>query len=121
MSSCLAIPMKQFFSQYLPVQKGLAANTVAAYRDAIKLLLCYAADTRKKSVEELTVEDLDEALVLAYLDHLETVRKCSARTAMLAWRPSAPSSPSCARRSFLAAAVPDDPCDSRETPPSTKR
>ena len=80
MSSCLPKPMKQFFSQYLPVQKGLAANTVAAYRDAIKLLLCYAADRRKRSVEELTVEDLDEALVLAYLDYLETVRGCSART-----------------------------------------
>jgi site-specific recombinase XerD len=80
MSSCLAKPMKQFFSHYLPVQKGLAANTVAAYRDALKLLLCYAADMRKRSVEELSVEDLDEPLVLAYLDHLETVRGCCART-----------------------------------------
>ena len=80
MSSSLAKPMKQFFSHYLPVQKGLAANTVAAYRDALKLLLCYAADTRKRGVEELTVEDLDETLVLAYLDHLETVRGCAART-----------------------------------------
>jgi site-specific recombinase XerD len=80
MSSCLAKPIKQFFSHYLPVQKGLAANTVAAYRDALKLLLCYAADVRKRSVEELRVEDFDEPLVLAYLDHLETVRGCSART-----------------------------------------
>jgi site-specific recombinase XerD len=80
MSSSLAKPIKQFFSHYLPVQKGLAVNTVAAYRDALKLLLCYAADTRKRSVDELTVEDLDETLVLAYLDHLETARGCSART-----------------------------------------
>lgn len=80
MNTCLAKPVKRFFSDYLPVQKGLAANTVAAYRDAFKLLLCYAADTRKKAVEELAVEDLDEALVLAFLDHLETVRECSART-----------------------------------------
>jgi integrase/recombinase XerD len=80
MSSCLAKPMKKFFSHYLPVQKGLAANTVIAYRDALKLLLCYAADMRKRSVEELSVEDLDEPLVLAYLDHLETVRGCCART-----------------------------------------
>ena len=80
MKSCLAKPIKKFFSHYLPVQKGLAVNTVAAYRDALKLLLCYAADTRRKSVEELTVEDLDEALVLAHLDYLEAVRGCSART-----------------------------------------
>ena len=80
MNTPLANPVKRFFSDYLPVQKGLAANTIAAYRDTLKLLLCYAADRRKKAVEELTVEDLDEPLVLAFLDHLETDRGCSART-----------------------------------------
>ena len=92
MSPFLANPMKRFFSHYLPVQKGLAANTVLAYRDALKLLLCYAADTRKKSVEELSVEDLDEPLVLAFLDHLETVRDAAPERAMPGWRRSAPSS-----------------------------
>jgi site-specific recombinase XerD len=80
MSPFLANSMKRFFSHYLPVQKGLAANTVLAYRDALRLLLCYAADTRKQSVEELRVEDLDEPLVLAFLDHLETVRGCCVKT-----------------------------------------
>ena len=80
MNTPLANPVKRFFSDYLPVQKGLAANTIAAYRDTLKLVLCYAADRRKKAVEELTVEDLDEPLVLAFLDHLETDRGCSART-----------------------------------------
>jgi integrase/recombinase XerD len=80
MNTPLANPVKKFFSDYLPVQKGLAANTLAAYRDTLKLLLCYGADRRKKAVEELTVEDLDEPLVLAFLDHLETDRGCSART-----------------------------------------
>jgi integrase/recombinase XerD len=80
MSPFLPDSIKRFFSHYLPVQKGLATNTVLAYRDALKLLLCYAADTRKKSVEELSVQDLDEPLVLAFLDHLETVRACSSRT-----------------------------------------
>jgi site-specific recombinase XerD len=55
----LANYMKPFFSHYLPVQKGLAANTMLAYRDAIKLLLCYAADTLHKSVDELSVEDIN--------------------------------------------------------------
>ena len=80
MNTPLANPVKRFFSDYLPIQKGLAANTIMAYRDTLKLLLCYAADTRKKAVEELTVEDLDEPLVLAFLDHLEVARGCSART-----------------------------------------
>jgi site-specific recombinase XerD len=80
MSPLLANSLKRFFSHYLPVRKGLAENTVLSYRDAIKLLLCYASDTRKKSVEELSMEDLDESLVLAFLDHVETVRGCSLRT-----------------------------------------
>ena len=67
MSPYLANPLKRFFSHYLPVQKGLAGNTIFAYRDALRLLLCYAADRRHKSVEELRVEDLDEPLVLSFL------------------------------------------------------
>lgn len=72
--------IKRFLSHYLPVQKGLAANTILAYRDAIKLLLCYAADTLNKNVEDLFVEEIDESLVLDFLDHLENSRHCTART-----------------------------------------
>ena len=80
MTQTLAMFIKRFFSHYLPVQKGLSANTILAYRDAIKLLLCYAADTLKRSVEELCVEDIDESLVLGFLDHLENTRGCIPRT-----------------------------------------
>jgi len=80
MTHIIAKFIKRFFSYYLPVPKGLAANTILAYRDAIKLLLCYASDTMHKNVEELCVEDIDESLVLQFLDHLENTRTCSART-----------------------------------------
>jgi len=80
MTPLLANFIKRFFSHYLPVQKGLAANTMLAYRDAIKLLLCYSADTLKKNVEQLSVQDIDESLVLGFLDHLENTRVCSPRT-----------------------------------------
>jgi site-specific recombinase XerD len=76
----LANFIKRFFSHYLPLQKGLAANTIWAYRDAIKLLLGYASDTLRKSVEELGVEDINESLVLDFLDHLENTRGCSPRS-----------------------------------------
>jgi site-specific recombinase XerD len=80
MTHLLANFMKRFFGHYLPIQKGLAANTLLAYRDAIKLLLCFAADTLHKSADALNVEEIDEALVLAFLDHLENVRGCTPRT-----------------------------------------
>jgi site-specific recombinase XerD len=72
--------MKRFFSHYLPVQKGLALNSILAYRDAIRLLLCYAADTLRKTPDELAVEDTNVTLVLGFLDHVEQVRGCSERT-----------------------------------------
>lgn len=80
MKTMIANYMKRFFSHYLPIQKGLSVNTTLAYRDAIKLLLCYAADTLKKSVDALNVEEIEEKLVLAFLDHLEDARGCTPRT-----------------------------------------
>ena len=59
MRPMLAHFIKRFLSHYLPTQKGLAVNTIMAYRDAIKLLLGYASDTLNKNVEHLGVEDIN--------------------------------------------------------------
>jgi site-specific recombinase XerD len=72
--------IKRFFSHYLPVQKGLSVNTILAYRDAVKLLICHAADTVKIAVDELAAEDISEKIVLGFLDQLEQSRGCSTRT-----------------------------------------
>ena len=80
MNHPLATFIKRFFSHYLPVQKGLSINTVRAYRDAVKMLLGYSADTLGKPVDELAAEDLPETLVLSFLDQVEQGRGCSSRT-----------------------------------------
>ncbi|MFO7970593.1 MAG: tyrosine-type recombinase/integrase [Desulfobacterales bacterium] len=80
MTHPIATFIRRFFSHYLPVQKGLATNTILAYRDAIKMLLCYAADTLKRSVEDLCVEDIKEPVVLNFLEYVENTRSCSVRT-----------------------------------------
>ena len=72
--------MNAFFNQYLAVQKGLSFNTILSYRDAIKLLLCFAADHLKKTVDKLDIEDLDHTLILAFLNYIENERCCSATT-----------------------------------------
>ena len=86
MNHPLATYLKRFFSHYLPVQKGLSPHTLAAYRDAVKLLLCYLADTLKIAVDALSVEAITAALVADFLDHLEQMRGCrtSTRNARLA-------------------------------------
>jgi integrase/recombinase XerD len=76
----LAHWLQRFLGYYLPIHRGLTINTILAYRDTLKLLLCYAADWLKKPVDKLTVEDLDEKLILRFLDHLEKERGCTART-----------------------------------------
>ncbi len=80
MNHLLANYMKRFFSHYMPVQKGLSVNTILTYRDAIKLLLCYAEDTLGRPVDRLTVEDVTENVVIDFLDHVEQKRKCSPST-----------------------------------------
>lgn len=62
MKTMIANFIKRFFIHYLPIQKGLSINTIWAYRDTIKLLLCYAADTLGKSADELSVEEIGEPL-----------------------------------------------------------
>ena len=74
MTHAIAPLLKRFFSHYMPVQKGYSKNTVCAYRDAIKLLLCHIADTLKKSVDNLTVQDVAEihsATVRQAVEHFE--------------------------------------------------
>lgn len=80
MTHLLAKYIKRFFSHYLPISKGLADNTILAYRDAVKLLICYAADKLNKSAEDLCIEQINESLVLDYLDYLEEKRGCTPRT-----------------------------------------
>lgn len=72
--------MYSFFYQFLSDQKGLCSNSILAYRDAIKLLLCFAADSLKKAVDRLNIEELDEKLILDFLHHIEIERKCSVKT-----------------------------------------
>jgi len=72
--------IQPFFSHYLPIQRGLSINTIAAYRDAIKLLLCYVADRLKKSVDALDVENITAKVVLGFLDHVQQQRSCSDKT-----------------------------------------
>ena len=80
MSHPLAKYVKRFFDHYLPIQKGLSDNTIFAYRDAIKMLLCYAADMLRKPIDKLTIEDIREELTLGFLDHVQRDRGCSPRT-----------------------------------------
>lgn len=76
----IATYINPFFSDYLSIQRGLSENTIFAYRDSLKLLFCFAAEHYSKSVDALTVEELNEELILAFLDNIEKHRKATAKT-----------------------------------------
>ncbi len=71
----LARHLHTFFHEYLPTQRNVSPHTALAYRDAIKLLLRFAAGKLGKDVDALVLEDLGVDVVLAFLDHLERERK----------------------------------------------
>lgn len=78
--SNLSILLESFFRRHLLAQRQASPSTIAAYRDALRLLLVFAAQRAGKSTSQLFIEELDRDVVLAFLDHLEKERNNSTRT-----------------------------------------
>jgi len=78
--STLAPTLQAFFTDRLARQRHASGHTIAAYRDACKLLLAFACKRIGKPPSHLDIADLDAALIGAFLDHLEHQRGNSART-----------------------------------------
>lgn len=79
-TATLASLLQGFFTERLGRQLHASAQTVAAYRDTIKLLLIFTAEKKAKPPSRLTLEDLDAVTVGAFLDHLDTERRNSTTT-----------------------------------------
>lgn len=78
--SALAPTLEAFFTERLVNQRQASPNTIAAYRDAWRLLLVFAQERIGKEPSQLDLADLDAPLIAAFLDHLETNRHNSVRT-----------------------------------------
>ena len=79
-SSDFAQLLQQFFLERLIQQRNASPRTVAAYRDTFRLLLQFAEQRLNKPPEKLALTDVDAALVLAFLNHLETDRHNAIRS-----------------------------------------
>jgi integrase/recombinase XerD len=69
-----------FLREYLPNQREMSVQTSDTYAYAFQLLVCFAAERLKVTPSELSIEQLDATLVLAFLEHLEKTRENCART-----------------------------------------
>lgn len=72
--------LETFFTDRLHRQRNASPNTIAAYRDTFRLLLVFAQERLRKPPTALPLIELDAALVLAFLQHLEKQRRNSIRT-----------------------------------------
>jgi integrase/recombinase XerD len=76
----LAPLLEAFFTERLIGQRQASQHTVAAYRDTWRLLVGFAQRRTGRTPHQLTLEDLDAALVAAFLNYLEFERAVSIRT-----------------------------------------
>jgi integrase/recombinase XerD len=76
----LAPLLEAFFSERLQRQRRASPHTIAAYRDAFRLLLSFAEKRLAKAPSCLLLTDIDASLVAAFLDHLEAERRNTPRT-----------------------------------------
>jgi integrase/recombinase XerD len=72
--------LEAFFRKHLAAQRGASVATTSSYRDALKLFLTFVSAQTKKHPCQLRIEELDQDMVLAFLDHLQRERGNSTRT-----------------------------------------
>jgi site-specific recombinase XerD len=80
MATDFALSLRRFLTDHLAGVRGCSQNTIASYRDAFKLLICYFRDERGIAPERLTLELIDAAAIIGFLDWLATSRGSSAPT-----------------------------------------
>lgn len=73
----LAPLLESYFRRRLTKQRNATPATVASYRDALRMLILFAAARLRKKPAALALEELDRDLVLAFLDELEEKRSRS--------------------------------------------
>jgi integrase/recombinase XerD len=78
--TALAPTLQAFFTDRLALQRQASGHTIAAYRDAIKMLIIFAAGQAGKAPSRLDIVDLDAQTVGAFLNHLENGRGNTVRT-----------------------------------------
>ena len=76
----VAPTLQAFFTDRLTRQLQASPRTIASYRDTLRLLLCFTQQRTGKQPAKLDWDDLNETIITAFLEHLETERHNTART-----------------------------------------
>ena len=103
--SAPAPTLEAFFTERLGRQRRASPHTIAAYRDTFRLLLAFASQAAGRPPSNLHLEDLDAALVAAFLASPDPSSSTTPRRASMTRR--------AASNSFRRAPTSRDPSSSR--------
>jgi site-specific recombinase XerD len=76
----LAQLLPDFLCQYLQAQRNASPQTIASYRDALRLLLGFVEQATGRAPAQQTLQNWDAPQILRFLDHLERQRHNQVRT-----------------------------------------
>lgn len=72
--------LSAFLTKYLPGEKNMSSNTIAAYRDSFRIFLLFCETKKGICPDKVTISTINRELVIEYLDWLEKERGCSTIT-----------------------------------------
>ena len=72
--------LREWFTAFLPRQRGAAPNTITSCRQTWNMLLGYAAGHHRVAVEKVTFAMIDRATVTGFLYHMQAARSWTAPT-----------------------------------------
>jgi site-specific recombinase XerD len=72
--------LREWFTAFLPRQRGAAGNTITSCRQTWNMLLGYVAEHHHVRVEKVTFAMVDRATVTGFLDHMQAARSWTAST-----------------------------------------
>jgi len=64
----------------LPKEQKCSEHTIRSYRKSLELLLDFVKEKKKKSLSELSFDDIDRNVIADFLEYLEVERNCSVST-----------------------------------------
>ena len=76
----IAPHMSAFLQDYLPRQRGVSPHTLSSYADCFRLLFDFMSARIKTPPSQMSLEQIDSQMVIAFLEHLEIERKNTATT-----------------------------------------
>jgi integrase/recombinase XerD len=72
--------LREWFTAFLPRQRGASENTITSCRQTWNMLLGYVADHHHVAVENVTFTMVDRTTVTGFLDHMRVTKPWTAST-----------------------------------------